>query len=199
MSYEHVKNFRNNRKNQIVYVMGGKCQICGYDKSNSALELHHINPDEKEFTFDKGQNISWEKLQEELKKCILVCANCHREIHYENLDFKLFSSYDEDKANKITKEIEDLKSHKIFHCKNCGKIISNGAIYCKDCCDFKKRKADRPSREELKSLIRIYPFTVLSEKFGVSDNAIRKWCDSYNLPRKKKDIKEISDEDWNLI
>ena len=37
------------------------------------------------------------------------------------------------------------------------------------------------------------------QKFGISDNAIRKWCDSYDLPRKKKDIKEISDEDWNLI
>lgn len=199
MSYDHVKNYRNKRKNQIVYVMGGKCQICGYNKSNSALELHHINPDEKDFTIDKGQNISWEKLQKELEKCILVCANCHREIHYENLDFKLLSSYDKDKANEITKEIEDLKSHKTFHYKNCGKIISDGALYCKDCCDLKKRKVERPSREELKSLIRIYPFTVLAEKFGVTDNAVRKWCDSYNLPRKKRDIKEISDEDWNLI
>lgn len=199
MSYEQVKNFRNNRKNQIVYVMGEKCQICGYNKSNSALELHHINPEDKEFTLNKGQLFSWEKLQDELKKCVLVCANCHREIHYENFYYELSSSYDENRAKKITEEIEDLKNHKIFHCKSCGKLISKGSFYCKDCCNLKKRRAERPSREELKALIRIYPFTLLSEKFGVSDNAIRKWCDSYDLPRKKKDIKEISDEDWNLI
>jgi len=58
------------------------------------------------------------------------------------------------------------------------------------------RKVDRCSREELKELIRIMPFTKIGKKFGVTDNAIRKWCDYYNLPRRVKDIKAISDEDW---
>jgi vacuolar-type H+-ATPase subunit E/Vma4 len=54
-------------------------------------------------------------------------------------------------------------------------------------------------KEELKELIRTVPFTQIAEKFGVTDNAIRKWCDLYNLPRKKSEIKKISEEDWKTI
>ena len=61
------------------------------------------------------------------------------------------------------------------------------------------RKVIRCSREELKNLIRTTPFTTIGTVFGVTDNAIRKWCDYYNLPRRVKDIKAISDEDWNNI
>lgn len=64
---------------------------------------------------------------------------------------------------------------------------------------LKFRKVERPSREEFKKMIRNIPFLRLANKFGVSDNAIRKWCDFYNLPRCKRDINKISDEDWELI
>lgn len=59
---------------------GGKCQICGYNKCPAALDLHHING-KKDFGIgDKGYTRSWEIVKKELDKCILVCANCHREI-----------------------------------------------------------------------------------------------------------------------
>lgn len=61
------------------------------------------------------------------------------------------------------------------------------------------RKVERCSRDELKKLIRTTSFIKIGEKFGVTDNAIRKWCDYYNLPRRVKDIKAISDEDWAVI
>lgn len=56
-----------------------------------------------------------------------------------------------------------------------------------------------PSREKLKNDIRKTPFTKIGEKYGVTDNAVRKWCDVYKLPRKTSDIKKISDEDWIKI
>ena len=60
---------------------GGKCQICGYNRFPGALELHHINNDEKSFGIgDKGYTRAWAKIQAELDKCILLCANCHREV-----------------------------------------------------------------------------------------------------------------------
>ena len=62
-----------------------------------------------------------------------------------------------------------------------------------------KRKVDRPSREELKNLIRNKPFTQIGQFYSVSDNAIRKWCKAYNLPHKREDIKNISNEDWFKI
>ena len=55
------------------------------------------------------------------------------------------------------------------------------------------------SREELKKLIRTTPFTTIGKQYGVTDNTVRKWCDKYNLPRKVKEIKSYSDEEWELI
>jgi 5-methylcytosine-specific restriction endonuclease McrA len=71
---------RRKNKKKLVEYKGGKCQICGYDRCIKALDFHHINPIEKEFelTF---MNRKWEVLKKEADKCILVCSNCHREIH----------------------------------------------------------------------------------------------------------------------
>ena len=56
-----------------------------------------------------------------------------------------------------------------------------------------------PSEEELKQLIRTTPFTTIAKSVNVSDNAIRKWCKQYNLPIKKRDINNYTDEEWELI
>lgn len=73
---------RNNIKNMAIEYKGGKCQICGYDKCNAALDFHHLDPTKKDFAIgSKGYTRAWKSVQAELDKCILVCANCHREIH----------------------------------------------------------------------------------------------------------------------
>lgn len=88
------------------------------------------------------------------------------------------------------------------YCQICGKKISYEATTCKQCAG-KKRMIPLEkmpiTREELKNLIRTIPFTQIGKKFNVTDNSIRKWCDKYNLPRKKKDINAYSDEEWDLI
>lgn len=58
-----------------------KCSICGYNKSLWALEFHHLDPNEKEYNLGQLYTSSTKKLYEELNKCIVVCSNCHREIH----------------------------------------------------------------------------------------------------------------------
>ena len=179
--------------------MGEKCCVCGYDKCISALEFHHLNPEEKEFSISTNSNISFEKANKELKKCILVCSNCHREIHENLISVENLFSYNENKANEIFQEIEDLKTHKVFYCKTCGKIISTNSEYCPSCAALQRRKVERPSRDELKNLIRNYPFTTIANNFLVSDNAVRKWCDNYNLPRQKTVIKSYTDEEWEEI
>ena len=88
----------------------------------------------------------------------------------------------------------------IFYCIDCGKIISQGATRCDACSRVSKRYiTNRPTREELKNLIRNKPFTKIGKMFNISDNAVRKWCDSYHLPRKSSEIKKYTDEDWELI
>lgn len=76
-------------------------------------------------------------------------------------------------------------------CPICSKETkSNQYKYCSHkCADIANRKTEHPSKEELKELIQTYSFLSLGRMFGVSDNAIRKWCKDYNLPYRKKDLK----------
>lgn len=196
MSYQYVKNSRQRLKERLLYIMGGKCIFCYYNKCNSALEFHHLDPQEKDFTLSTNANIGFDKAKEEIKKCILVCANCHREIHANMLNVDTIkSSYDENKAKEIEEELYQLKHKQIFYCKDCGKEISRGAERCPTCTSLQSRLVERPSKEELKNLIRNFSFLAIGKQYNVSDNAIRKWCIAYNLPSKKKEINQFSDEE----
>ena len=75
-----VAKRRRKIKLMSIEYKGGKCQICGYSKYPGALDLHHINGKKSFGISDKGYTRSWERTKKELDKCILVCANCHREI-----------------------------------------------------------------------------------------------------------------------
>ena len=69
------------RKKDMIEFLGGKCSKCGYSKFYGALEFHHRNPSEKEFDWKKTRLLSKDKMIAEVKKCDLLCANCHREVH----------------------------------------------------------------------------------------------------------------------
>lgn len=61
---------------------GKQCCICGYDKCSQALDFHHIDNNKKEFVLsDRNLILDWQEIKKELDKCLLVCSNCHREIH----------------------------------------------------------------------------------------------------------------------
>ena len=79
---------RNYLKRRLVENKGGKCEVCGYDKSIRALEFHHPDPKEKKINISaelfqkKFPNEKlFNRLKKETKKCVLVCRNCHAEIH----------------------------------------------------------------------------------------------------------------------
>lgn len=76
-----VTRRRKKIKQMAVEYMGGKCSRCAYDKCIAALEFHHLDPSEKDFALgNKGHTRSWDRVVLELNKCILLCANCHREV-----------------------------------------------------------------------------------------------------------------------
>jgi hypothetical protein len=77
-----VINWRKRKKIELVEYKGGCCEKCGYKKSFEALQFHHLDPNEKDFNLS-GKTYSIERLKKEVDKCILVCANCHIEIHEE--------------------------------------------------------------------------------------------------------------------
>lgn len=193
MGTESVTKARQKRKRELVYIMGGKCVLCGYNKCIAALEFHHIDKSTKTRQLSSGSCYSWEEDVEEVKKCALVCSNCHKEI--EAFDLTVESTFDE----KRCQEINDLHEKEKYLCRNCGKELDGGLIYCSDCRSIMNRKVDRPPKEELKNLIRNNSFASVGKKFGVIDKTISRWCKDYNLPHRIKDIKLISDEDWELV
>lgn len=72
----------NNFKDSIYNSFNNKCQICGYSKCRQALCFHHLNPQTKNFEIaDSWRYTSKEKIIKEIEKCILICSNCHAEIH----------------------------------------------------------------------------------------------------------------------
>lgn len=71
---------QRNLKKQCIEYKGGKCIVCEYDKYPGALEFHHLNPGEKDFTIGQYKNRSFDNLKSELDKCVLLCSNCHREV-----------------------------------------------------------------------------------------------------------------------
>lgn len=73
---------RFQRKLDIVEYLGNKCSRCGYNKSVTALEVHHLDPTQKTFNISGSHSRSWKVITAELDNCVLLCSNCHREVEY---------------------------------------------------------------------------------------------------------------------
>lgn len=157
-----------------------KCSICGqepiWQNKPLTLILDHINGINND---DRLENLRW------------VCPNCNYQLDTTNgkniRRLREAGLLSEPKAKK-------------YYCQDCGaELSSSSATRCSDCARKASRQIERPSREELKTLIRNRPFTAIGAQFGVSDNAIRKWCKVENLPSTKKDISKYSDEEWIVL
>lgn len=79
LSPQRTSKRRKNQKLRAIAHKGGCCAVCGYKRCAEALEFHHIGPEQKEFTIASRHAYEWQTLEAELEKCVLLCANCHRE------------------------------------------------------------------------------------------------------------------------
>ena len=78
-----ISELRREVKLKCIEYKGGKCEKCGYDKCPAAMVFHHTDPNKKDFGISSnGVSRSFEKCKPEIEKCILLCANCHAEIHH---------------------------------------------------------------------------------------------------------------------
>ena len=79
-----VRKRRKKIREMAVAYKGGRCERCGYNRVIEVLEFHHRDPSQKDFGISaRGYTRSWERVRCELDKCVLLCANCHRELHVQ--------------------------------------------------------------------------------------------------------------------
>jgi len=80
-----VNKYRIGKKEKCVDYKGGECIKCGYKKCMGALDFHHRDESSKRFTISgSAYTRRWSEMTAELDKCDLLCANCHRELHWDN-------------------------------------------------------------------------------------------------------------------
>jgi hypothetical protein len=85
---EYIKAAVAKRRKKVrlmaIEHLGGRCEICGHNKCMRALSFHHRDPLKKDFGISaQGMTRSWERVKTEVEKCMLLCANCHMELHDE--------------------------------------------------------------------------------------------------------------------
>jgi predicted HNH restriction endonuclease len=77
-----VDKRRKKIRSEAIKYRGGKCELCGYKRCSRAFDFHHLDPKKKKFGISlNGLTRSWERVRHELDNCIMLCANCHREVH----------------------------------------------------------------------------------------------------------------------
>lgn len=164
---EYIKTWRKKCKQKIIDGYGGKCMCCGYNTCNNALELHHVNPETKEVGFSKFMSHpqAFEKILLEVKKCVLVCSNCHKEIHAG--------------VRKCPEKIPFIISDpspiiKFDACPICGK--QKLIIYktCSRACAAKKARKINWDNIDLKQELMHSSKCKLADKLGITEAAIRK-------------------------
>lgn len=73
----NTKIRRYRAKAAAIKYLGGKCQKCGWEGNQAAFQFHHLIPNQKDFIIGNAANKNWDFIEKELKKCTLLCANCH--------------------------------------------------------------------------------------------------------------------------
>lgn len=78
---EYTTRMGNEKREKAIRIKGGRCSGCGYNRYFGSLDFHHLDPKQKDSKFRNLKGWSWKKIEQEIAKCVLLCANCHGEVH----------------------------------------------------------------------------------------------------------------------
>ena len=82
---ERNRAFRDKRNIFLKNKKSSGCIICG-EQDHACLDFHHVNGDDKQYNISSIiSNLSIKEIEEEMDKCVVLCANCHRKLHFYNL------------------------------------------------------------------------------------------------------------------
>lgn len=198
---EAVISWRKRTKQRMVEAMGGKCVECGYSNSTAAFDFHHLNPESKEFGMGgmRANPVAWEKIVQELRKCALLCANCHREVEAGERILKSSQTTFDESFVVYSLTFSNSKRKLRATCTECSiEFSARGKRdrFCSDVCkkihykipialaskvSQRPRKTAWPEKDVLRNDMATLTWVAMGKKYDVSDNAVRKWAKSYNL------------------
>lgn len=190
MSYKHVKEWRNRTKQRLLAAFGSSCGLCLYNSCAQALEFHHLNPLEKDFTLARWRKVcAWSKLVTEVRKCVLLCANCHRAVHAGLLDPSAAPRFDEKYA-----EYREEK-HVVFdNCSMCGSTKPDYKKYCSRSCAGKSiRLVDWDSIDLGAKLKETPNYEFIGRELGVTGTAVKKKSKKTRYPEVAQWLERRSD------
>jgi hypothetical protein len=202
MKTEYIKKWINSTKEKLLKCMGDKCAVCQYDACKSALDFHHLDPSKKDFTLSTWKVKNWKKIIEEAKKCIILCARCHRELHagYINLN-NVKIVFDEDLCKQFTENPGYTKKVKWDEVDIVG-LLKNNSV--KEICVLlnisetvlykkmrelkiqKNKENISMDKEKIQNLINDMPMVHVAKMFGITDNSLRKRCKKLGIILPKK-------------
>lgn len=198
-SIERTTMQRKKRKKMLVDLKGGKCEICGYDKCIEALEFHHLDPNKKEINISNSSIHDIELFKKEIDKCILVCSNCHKEIHAEierEKKRKLQEEFDKKIKEIPEEELKRLNKKIIFNIEEVKKYIEDGLTQAKICtiynCSVATLKRflkennismlktkNHPSKEEFDEYMKKHTVKDFILKYKIDSKTYYKWKNKY--------------------
>lgn len=121
-------------KRKMIEYKGGRCQLCGYDKCTQSLDFHHVDSTDKEMHFGGKHGVSWNRIRTKLDKCVLVCRNCHGEIHEaeekrlwtEDTQFDVLERLHAAVASFVPVEVDYSRSNWIDHHPARDRLLQQG-------------------------------------------------------------------------
>jgi hypothetical protein len=175
---KRIASWRHKTKLAAIEMLGGSCCICGYSKCKAALEFHHVDPGTKVRHVAKMTSHPRKKLEilKEVKKCVLLCANHHREFHAGLIALPPTAIA----GVSATVDVSDPRYEYFLRLPRGGRKRrqrkSPPEVNWRTLPRQDKRKVERPSRETLAHLIWDKPVRTTARELGVTDNTVRKWC-----------------------
>lgn len=161
-----------------------KCNICKESES-VCLDFHHIDETKKVFDISqKVGKVSLASLNEEIKKCICVCANCHRKVH----KYGLVEYLKNRNLSEMQLTIAEIPQHSkkivnLKYCKNCHAEIYlySKTNLCEGCYKLYLKNRIPPKPQLSEDLFFLKSQTAIAKKYNVSLSCMRRWLDKYEL------------------
>lgn len=160
----HYWCHRHRRKLRAIKRFGSQCAKCGYDKCIAALEFHHRDPTSKRFDWYSMRSSGWDKVVIELQKCDLLCANCHRELHYDFAKVEAYQQREKVLADRKLVEMICLFCNKSF------KPVRRTQLFCSFKCGCSNRGKQWP--DDLYRLVEIFGVVAVAKELVVSHSSV---------------------------